>query len=387
MYHLETKARVDCSGCGHSIAEGSLCISEMPERVHELRGIRLGVFRHFHVNCEECVSGESCYQRHASLSANTVVAQKGVDCAFCGYSLTRGQEIVVDSFFVLDREIEGDDTRKTGQGIAGLGTARFDEFVLFGDLSFSARLKFLRAGLGGDRGFRSYGEAEQLYVSSIPSQVRNLGEGAVLDFLKSKHASHIESVANAPGKARVPGNTLWETAKNNVRRGSRDMSRLEHLRANAVNGIHTAGIVGRAVAWNATRGAAFAALLEAPVSGTVNTIHVVKGKKSRRGAAKDTATDIGKAGAAGAVVAGGVTVAAALGAGPLIASAAPVAVPLGAGLFAYSSVQRVRRATKDPTLRAIQLRFHTERTECADAQSGGSCYDAFAAAVSGSARP
>ncbi len=205
MYQLETKGQVDCSGCGHSIAEGSLCISEMPERVHELRGIRLSVFRHFQVNCEECVSGESCYQRHASLSSNAVVAQKGADCAFCGCSLTWGQRILVDSFFVLDREIEGDDTRKIGQGVAGLGNARFGESVLFGDLSFSARLKFLRAGLGGDRGFRSYGEAEQLYVSSIPSHVPNLGEGAVWDFLKGKHASHIESVANAPGKPGYPG--------------------------------------------------------------------------------------------------------------------------------------------------------------------------------------
>jgi hypothetical protein len=310
------------------------------------------------------------------------MAREGDDCTFCGHALSAGQPAVLDSFFVLNLEAEVEDTTEIGSGLAGLWNVSMPKTASFRDLSWFTKQKLMAAGLGKGRGLRSYAAAEQFYHSSIPAQVRNQGESAVLGFLRGKHASHIESVANAPGKAKMSGNMVWESAKANARRGSRNMSRVERLRANVVNGTHSAALVARTAAANAGRGAAFAALLEAPVSALENAIHVVKGRQSRERGAKEAAKDVGKAGVAGAVVAGTVTVAAAAGAGPAVAAASPVLVPVGLGLYGYSSVRRVHRAMTEEILASVQLRFHAQCAECGDGQLGASCYAKFASDVS-----
>ena len=232
----------------------------------------------------------------------------------------------------------------SAEGLAGLLNVPLRGQVRFNELSAGLRWKFRLAGLGNGRGIRTPAQAEQFYLRSVPASVRNLGEKAVEQFLKGKQASHVESVANAPGKAKTLGNTVWEYSKNNTQRGSRNMTRAQQLGVSIRNGAHAAGLVAKSAAVNAARGVALAAVLEAPVSVAENAIHVMKGKKAKEDAAKDVAKDVGKAGVAGGVVAGGITVVAAMGAGPMMTVAAPIVGTVGLGVFAFSSAWRIRRA-------------------------------------------
>ena len=382
MYRLTTRDPVACSECGHTISGGSPCTSEIPEQLHELENVRTEAFRHFHIICRDCPAGKSCYQVYASRQT-PIVAQGNTGCTYCHHPLSAGEPVFHDSFLFLasNSKTEAADARWSGLGLAGLRGVRLNRAASFRDLSDSLKLKFINAGLGGRRGLRTFAEAERLFNSTVPRTVRNSGEGAIRKFLRGKQASHIESVSNAPSKAKSPGNIVWESAKNNIRRGPRNMNRMERLAASAKNGAHSVRIVGKAVAANAGRGAAMAAVLEAPVSTLENGIHCARGRKSRGEATKDTAMDVGKAAALGGAMATGITVAGALGGGPFIATTAPVAVPLGLGLFALSSAQRIGSAMAHDAdaLVSTHLRFHTA---CEICETGVSCYDAFATAVS-----
>ena len=380
MHLVATAGSLVCSECDHAIPEGSSCISEMPEQLHELNSVGPGVFRHFHARCEECQTGRSCYRVHASRQAATT-AQKRTDCTYCGLPISAGEQVLRESFLVLNEETGAEGYEKVGQGLAGLPNAPL-KAVRFSDLSPGLRWKFRTAGLGNGRGIRTPAQAEAFFLRSVPASVRSLGERAVWRFLKGKHASHVESVANAPSKARAPGNVVWESWKGNIRRGPRNMTRMQRLSVTASNGAHAAGVVAKSAASSAARGGAFAAALETLVSVPENAIHVRKGTKTKEDAAKDVAKDVSKAGIAGGAVAGGVAVAAAMGAGPLLATAGPVLGGVGFGVFAFSSVRRIQRAIvhgqDDQSLGWVHLRFHAERS---DSEVSVSCYDAFASAV------
>ncbi len=380
MYLLAANEPLGCRGCDHAIPESSLCISEIPEQIHKLDDVSVGAFRQFHLRCEECRSDVSCYQTHASRQAATI-AQERTDCAYCGHPVPAGGLVLCDSFLVLNKGTRAHDT-PSAEGLAGLLNVPLRGQVRFNELSASLRWRFRIAGLGNGRGIRTPAQAEQFYLRSLPASVRNLGEKAVGQFLNGKQASHVESVANAPGKAKALGNTVWEYAKSNTQRGSRNMTGVQKLGVNVRNGAHAARLVAKSAAVNAARGGALAAALEAPVSIAENTIHVMKGKKAKGDATKDVAKDVGKAGVAGGVVAGGMTVVAAMGAGPLITVAAPIVGTVGLGVFAFSSAWRIRRAIVGGpdglSLSWVHLRFHAEHR---DSEDGISCYDAFAAAV------
>ena len=349
--------------------------------MHELDNVRLGAFRRFHVSCKECRPDKSCYQMYASRQG-AIIAQVRADCAYCGHAVPAGESVLYDSFIVLNQEAKSKDTPRSWTGVAGLWSVLRKGPVHFTDLSPGLKWKFRIAGLGNGRGVRTPAQAEQFYLRSVPASVRKLGERAVGQFLKGKQASHVESVANAPGKAKALGNTVWEYAKSNTHRGPRNMTRAQQLGVNFRNGAHAARLVAKSVSVNAARGGALAAAMETPVSIAENTIRVMKGKKTKEDAAKDVAKDVGKAGIAGGIVAGGATVTVAMGAGPLMATAAPVVGAVGLGVFAFSSAWRIRRAIvdgpDDRSLSWVHLRFHAEHR---DSEDSISCYDAFAAAV------
>ncbi len=246
------------------------------------------------------------------------------------------------------------------------------------NLRASGRMKFKKAGLGDKRGIRTDAQAEQFYNSSVPAPVRNLGEGAVRSFTKGKQASHIESVANAPGNAKSAGNIVWESAKSNLRRGADNMTKSELIGTNIKNGAQATKIVAKGVAISATRAGAISALLELPVSVAENGIHIAKGGKSVKEAAREIVADTTKAGIAGGVVAGGITFAAALGAGAAIAAAAPVATAVGTCVFGASTFLRIRRAMKDARIGHESLYFHAG---CAECDTILTCYELFAAHV------
>ena len=221
----------------------------------------------------------------------------------------------------------------------------------------------------------------------FPGSYASLGKTE--EFIRGKSASHIESVRNAMDKARLNTNILWESEKANWSRGPRNMTRFELLGVRAKNAVDASRIVGRQMAGGAARGAAWAALFEAPISAAVNGIHYGKGRKSREEAVKSVAADTAKAGITGAAVGGGMVIVVAAGGGAILA---PIALPMavvGGSIFAVSSAFRIGRALSDEPkddgeLEAAwaALAFHVECTEC---DSTELCHDAFLNSVVASA--
>lgn len=384
MWQIATaKEPIVCEHCDHPVLKGHGCLTEVPELI--LENTPPKEYRHFHIRCQECQTDRSCYELFAA-AKTPVAALIDTDCTHCGHTVHAGQALLWDYYFALDEEREDNHTQEAGPGFTGF--LRRTKPSSFNDLSANIKNKFVNAGLGRGRGVRTPPEAAEFFRSSVPSAVRNLGEGAVSEFTNGKHASHIESFMNAPSKVKSIGNSIWEAAKNNRNRGSRNMTGAEQLGAHVKNGACTARIVAKSAAMNAGRAAGFAVILEAPVSVIENSIHVVKGNKSREQAAKDTAKNVGKAGIVGGVVGAGITVATAFGAAPILATAAPVVVPVGIGIFAFSAAQRIKHAAQEPERDnnsaplpsdTLPLFFHAECQECGN---NCSCYEQFAAEVS-----
>ena len=233
---------------------------------------------------------------------------------------------------------------------------------------------------------RTAHKAEQLFHRTVPSPVRNMGSRrAVSDFLEGKEGSHIESVTNAPDKARNVANLVWESSKRNRSRGSANMSRAELLRAHTMNGVDAAKAVAKRSAGAVGKAAVLAAAMELQVSATVGVIRVKKGKISKRDAAMETGMNVAKAGVVGGAVALGLTGAAALGAGPVLAAVSPVVIPAGLAMYGVSSVRRIREAARDPQpLESVALYFHAGCVECGSVRT---CYESFAAEVGGRVCP
>ena len=382
MWYVSAGQQVICDGCEHAIQSGECCLSDLPEQLP--KNVTRNEFRHFHLNCSECKPAgnevaNSCYQVFASQLV-TERAQSEVVCLDCGHLILEGEEVLKDFFFV--REGANRDDPYPGQGPAALLSALVKGQQIpptsFAGYSRNTIRKFGRSGLGNGRGSRSFQGAREFYQSSVPGPVRNMGEGAVSQFTKGKQASHIRSVANAPGQTRNPANIVWESAKANQNRGPRNMTRMELVGARATNAADAARIVGKAAARNSGKAAAWTALFEFPVSLFENGICFYRDKKSGRKAAKDVGKDVAAAGAVGGVAAVGTTVAIALGAGPALAAAGPVLVPIGVGIFAFSSGSRILRAWKDG-LSMVELNFHAA---CPDCESDSGCFDSFAHWVS-----
>ena len=131
-----------------------------------------------------------------------------------------------------------------------------------------------------------------------------MGPRAIREYLRGKDASHIKSVKNAPGIARLSDNVLWERHSRNVKRGAANMGFGDRLRAAGTNGIDAAKSVGKRAIGDASKATLWAALTELPVSAAEGFIRVAKGKKSKEEAAKDAASNTVRAGVAGGVVAG-----------------------------------------------------------------------------------
>ena len=384
MWHVTTDQQLTCDGCGHQIPPGEGCISDLPEQLPKKTARE--EYRHFHLNCSECSpevaeSHQSCYPVFASQLVSERAGQEMV-CLDCGHLILEGEEFVQDFLYIRDAGGGRNGDLESGRGPAALLSALVKSQPVkpapFARFSPQVVRKFMRAGLGNGRGSRSFQGARQFYQNSVPGAVRNLGEGAVNRFTQGKQASHIESVANAPGKIRNPQNIIWEPAKANVKRGPRNMTRMEVIGARAVNAADTAKIVGTATARNAGRGAVWTVLFEFPVSLAENGLSLFRGKKTREEAVKDTGKDLAAAGAAGGAIAAGTTVAVAMGAGPALAAAAPVLVPVGVGIFAVSASSRIWRAWKDG-LALLELNFHKS---CPDCEIDSGCYASFADWVS-----
>ena len=377
MWHVTADRQLTCDVCAHPIPNGEYCISDLPEKLP--KSVAREEYRHFHLDCQECkragAESASCYQLLASMLITDKARQESI-CLFCGHAILEGEDQLEDYFFLRDGGSRMAAQQGPGALISALVNGKNVNPTGFSQLIHQLKVKFSRAGLGSSGGHRKLPEAQEFYRISIPRPVRNLGEAGV--FTRGKHASHKISKLNAPHLANDPKNIIWESSKANLKRGSRNMTRLEIARANGINAARSAKIVGTAAAARAAKGAAWAALIELPVSLVENGIYVYRGEKTKQRALKDTGTDVAKAGITGGIFAGGIAVAVAVGAGPALAFAGPVLIPAGVGFFAISSGSRIRRAWKDGLTR-VDLDFHADRIN-ADAETN--CYQAFAEWVS-----
>ena len=214
----------------------------------------------------------------------------------------------------------------------------------------------------------------------MPRGIRNIGVEAIEKFLNGKDASHIESLANAPGKAKMLGNIKWESHNRNLKRGSLNMNSGDKLRVHASNGADTARILGKNALGAAGKASLFAMAAEFPLSLAEGTIRVAKGKRSKEESAKETAVNTAKAGAVAGVMAVAITGVAAFGAAPCAERVVPCGGTSGVAIYGVSAIRRIKGALKDPApLARKALYFHADCEEC-----GGShnCYDAFAEAMS-----
>ena len=212
----------------------------------------------------------------------------------------------------------------------------------FNDLSPTLKAKFVTAGLRGN--WRTVDAASAFYESSVPSAVRNLGKDAVVAFLDGKHASHIEAVANAPGRMMDAANIVWERARDNLARGAANMTQLELAKANAVNVLHTTGIVAAEALQTAAVAGCIGMALEGVVSVSENFIYVYRDEMTLQEARRKVLRDVLKKGKAAAIGGAGMTVVVALGAGPALATAGPVLVSVGGVLYLVSAYIRIKTA-------------------------------------------
>ena len=209
-------------------------------------------------------------------------------------AIAAGDKAGVDIYYEWPEALENEQNayRKPSSNTSVIGTATTAAGVdtlfrgvpsdSFGDLSDSLQRKFVDAGLGGERGFRTATEANALYQDSIPYPVRNLGEGAIRTFTEGKDASHIESVSNAPNLASRPSNLIWEDSALNRSRGAEDMSGWEEFRAHGTNAFDASAIVFRECLDAAAMTAMYSGLLEAPVAAIENYIPTKKAAKPAR---------------------------------------------------------------------------------------------------------
>ena len=240
----------------------------------------------------------------------------------------------------------GDNTGARAQAAA---TAAWGAFVTlqeavpsFNDLSPTLKAKFAVAGMRG--AWRPVDVAGEFYRAGIPFPVRNLGEETVFAFVEGKHASHIEAVANAPGRMMDTANIVWERARDNLARGAADMTPLELAKANALNALHATGIVMTEALQTAAVAGCIGMALEGVVSVTENLIYVYKDEMTVQQGGRRVLKDMLKKGKAAAIGGAGMTVVVALGAGPALATAAPVLVTVGGVLYVVSAYSRIKTA-------------------------------------------
>ena len=103
-------------------------------------------------------------------------------------------------------------------------------------------------------------------AEKIPPGIRAGGEEAMIDFIDTRHVSHIQSVYNNPARAADPSNLIWESAQLNRVRGSRDISAFELLRAHADNARAALQVDGPRILAKTGQGCVIGAVMELPVA-------------------------------------------------------------------------------------------------------------------------
>ncbi len=164
--------------------------------------------------------------------------------------------------------------------------------------------------------------------------------------MKGKHFSHVESVANSPGRARAPSNVVLEDAGKNLARSSRNMTGAEREAARSAARVSTIKTGARAAVKGTAKAGLVAAVAELAVSIPENVLHYRRGRKSRKKAATDAATSTATAGGIGTVIAAGAQTSAMAG---VRLALGPFGAPLlicGGAIAVGSAVHRIAKAAR-----------------------------------------
>ena len=359
MWLVAAEEDIRCGECYHTIRAGTECLSQMPVTLPE--GFRRGKYRNFCLECEECESdagdthgNASCYARsfdhwYADVARTSVA----VPCGHCGEEIPEGTATAVEKIYVWPEQAAspGDSESGTVHGsrvVAGVGSggAARPKPVTWESLSYRTKNRFKVGGLGRGLGRRREAMARRLFNKQVPKAVRNLGEPAVRDFLEKKHISHIESVKNAPQKAKQPANVVLEDRAKNIARGGKNMKRADIAAAKSASRTSAVKTGLKSFAKGGAKAGAISAAMEAVVSVPENILHYWRGRKSGKQAAKDVAKDTLIATGAGVAAAGVAQGAALLG---VSLSLGPAGIPLtvaGVSLMVGTATARLYKAAK-----------------------------------------
>ena len=198
-------------------------------------------------------------------------------------------------------------------------------------------------------------KGEQLFLK-IPGGVRLAGQGVTLEYLDKHHVSHVRSVKHHPELAAQPANLVFEPQNWNLARGSNDMTLVDKFKVRIHNvGASMAG-AGKIIRITVAKGGAIGALIELPVTTTVETLHVINQRKTKEQALRDGAQTVGVIGLVGGMTAGAVTAVSTVG----LTVGAPVLIPLtvvGGSAYFWVSGNRVWRALDDESRTAVKERL------------------------------
>ncbi len=190
----------------------------------------------------------------------------------------------------------------------------------------------------------------------IPSGVWRAGEKTVLEYLRDHHLSHVLSARNRSDLAADPKNLVFEPPEWNLARGPNDMGPWEKLRVhihNAGASLKTARVVSLA---QIAKGGVIGALLELPVTATVETMNVANEQKAPGEAVHDAMLTVPGTGLAFGVAKAMLTAASALG----LPVGAPVLVPLavvGGTAYVWVSGERIWQALGDETRAVVMVKL------------------------------
>ena len=161
------------------------------------------------------------------------------------------------------------------------------------------------------------------------------------------------SAKRHPELAADPNNLVFEPPKWNLARGPDDMGFLDKLRVHAHNAGASVVAARVVMLTQMTKGSAIGALVELPVTATVETLHVVDERKTPGEAMHDATHAVGVAGLSVGATAGALTAASALG----FTGGAPVLVPIAVvrgTAYVWVSGERIWQALGDET-RAVVM--------------------------------
>ena len=294
VWYARAEGPMQCTKCSRDIPAGAACLSQLPWDLPA--GIHRSDYRNFCVSCFEWDSGQPpvpfCTLSREQLRREMTEAP--VSCHHCQETVPRNTWAFCWTFFDRPKSsgsrsaLGGAEPTQEGGATPWIGGLHRHKGG-WNSLSPDTQRRFRTRGLGRGLTPRSLTEARRFFEDSIPKSIRDGGDRSVRRFMRGRDASHIESVARNPGRARDPGNLRWEPAGRNRSRGARNMTQSEVARTESETRWAGRVELGRSV----VKQAAWTAAIELFVASLENWFHWKRGRKTGKQAAGDAARSTG----------------------------------------------------------------------------------------------